>query len=128
MRVSVAAHSDHLNVRHLVVRNGEQLRHRRVEAFAEKDVIWLARSRSLELHAEMKTRTRAPRHLESPAVAAMLDFSWNTPGSYGFAKLFEREQIRRERLAVSELRGAIAALGVRESRAGWPRHACRRIG
>ncbi len=35
-----------------------------------------------------------------------------SPRSHGFAELLEREQIGRERLAVSQLRGAIAALRI----------------
>src|SRR5271168_4227352 len=41
-----------------------------------------------------------------------MKWSWQAPGSYSLAKLFEREQIGSERLAVGELCGPKASLSV----------------
>src|ERR1017187_3412512 len=43
-----------------------------------------------------------------------VDSSWQAPGSYGFAKLFEREQVRCKCLSVAELNCSIAALRIEE--------------
>src|ERR1700730_18312228 len=39
-------------------------------------------------------------------------FSWQTPGSHGFAKLFNREKVGSERLTIGELYGSKATFGI----------------
>ena len=81
---------------------------------AENEVIWLAPLWP-ELHpasAKANAERRGDSEAESVRARSFVKFSWQAPCSNGFAKLFEREQIRSERLTVGKLRGAIAALGV----------------
>src|SRR5271156_1627207 len=40
--------------------------------------------------------------------------SWQAPGSYSFAKLFECDQVRSERLAVGELCGPVAPFRIKK--------------
>ena len=106
---------DHLHVRHLVLRNGEQLRRVRISMPARKTTSsgWRccpgAASASATAHAKASAIADPIRVSDIRG-----QFSWQAPGSHGFAKLLEREQIGRQRLAVGKLRGAIAALGVQK--------------
>ncbi len=61
--------------------------------------------------AARERQCEAPRAV---VIRGQMVKSWQAPGSYSLAKLFERQQVGSERLAVSELYGPVAPLRIKK--------------